>query len=326
MFMVLVGGLSSVLGWSSWLGRSLALAGVSSGVIAAFATLWLPIAVIDFRRCTRETALRAAVEADLERHTRAARARECEDAVIRTRTEAVLAAGGPRMVYHPIVDMGEGTAVGYEALSRFADGMAPDRWFEDAARVGLGVEAELAAARGALGALDALPDGCYLSVNASPDTLRDPRLAEMISRSSPPRVVVELTEHAQLDDYDRYRRLIEELREMGAQLAVDDAGAGYASFRRVVDLHPDLIKIDRSLVQGVQLEPARRSLMMAFVCFARELGASLIVEGVEDRRAEMVLRQWGMRHAQGFLYGQPCGLDDLPTTSTYPRVARRRSA
>lgn len=284
---------------------STAESSIACAVLAAFATVWAPLAIIDFRRCTRETALRAQVEQDLERHTRVARAQACETARVVGEAEAVLARGGPTIVCQPIVDMQNGRVVGFEALSRFSDGRAPDVWFADAARVGLGVDLELAAIENALRCLDVLPKTAYLSVNAGPETLLDPRLVPLIAAYQPRRTVVEVTEHLHFDDYEGLRRVIMKLRDVGARVAVDDTGSGYASFRHIVDLRPDVIKVDRSLVRGVDRDPARRSLMIALVAFAHDVNATLVAEGVECVDEASALRTWGVRFAQGWLYGKP---------------------
>ena len=305
VFMVLAVTVSDITGLAGLVARKLGSAGLASGLLAAFATVWLPIAVIDFRRCTRETALRHQVEADLEEQTTAARKLASQRRLLTAECEELLALGGPRIVYQPIVDVVTTLPVGYEALSRFDDGTAPDHWFAKAASVGLGTELELAAIRNALTALPQLPSETYLSINASPEALRDARLPHLIAAHDPRRTVVELTEHVPLGDYAELRRLVAELSEIGARLAIDDAGAGYASFRHIVDLQPHTIKIDRSLISGVHLEPGRRSLLIAFVSFAADLGASLVAEGVEDPRDEAVIRRWGLHFAQGWLYGRP---------------------
>lgn len=318
-FMVAVATACAMTGMTSMVAR-LAAAGVAGSVVAALATVWIPIAVIDFRRCTRETALRVQVEADLHRHQAEARVRAAEAARIRTRVEAVLVAGGPRIVYQPIVDMAERTVVGYEALSRFEDRTPPDRWFADAARAGLGVDLELAAVNRAVAGL-VLPDGAYVSVNAGPDTLADPRMLEMVSGMPAGRLVVELTEHLVMNDYDRYRGVIADLRAAGARLAVDDAGSGYCGLRHIVELAPDVIKIDQSLVRGVHVDRGRRSLMIALVSFARDFGSTLVAEGVEDEGEAAALQRWGIRLAQGWLYGRPGPLCP-PAPVAVRRVAR----
>lgn len=302
-FLILVATVGALTGISSRVAR-LAAAGLVGSVITALATVWIPIAVIDFRRCTRETALRVQVQGDLERHQLEVRARQEEEHQIRTRVETILATGGPRIVYQPIVDMTGRTVVGYEALSRFENGTAPDRWFAEAARIGLGVELELAAVNRALDGL-VLPDGAYVSVNAGPDVLADPRMLEMVSRVPPGCLVVELTEHLVMNEYDRYRGVFADLRAAGARLALDDVGSGYCGLRHIVELVPDVIKVDQSLVRGIHADPGRRNLMIALVSFARDFGATLVAEGVEDEQEATALQRWGVRFAQGWLYGRP---------------------
>ena len=304
-FMIVVTVIAAGSGAARWLGSVTGEGGVLTAVVLAFATLWLPIAVIDFRRCTRETALRAKVEQDLEHHTTAARAEARAHAIVSRATEEILANGGPTIVYQPIVAMASGRVVGFEALSRFGDARPPDVWFADAARVGLDRELELSAIENALRHFDLLPSTSYISVNVSPTTLVDPRLRVVIARYEPCRTVVELTEHVSCDDYETVGRVIADLRDQGVRVAVDDTGSGYASLRHIVDLRPDIIKIDRSLVRGVDLDPARRSLMVALVAFARDVDATLIAEGVECADEARVLRTWGVQFGQGWLYGKP---------------------
>jgi len=322
-FMVEVAAAGAATGASAWLGRFLGgahAAGLPADVFLAFAACWIPLCVIDYRRCNRETALRCRVEAELEREAAANRAREEEFVAVRLAVEDVLACGGPRIVYQPIVEMATGAVVGYEALSRFADGVVPSEWFARAARVGLGEELELAAVRSALVAIEALTPDVYLSINVSPQTLCSPRLLQELHASSPRRIVLELTEHSAVEDYCEYRAAIARLRREGVRLAVDDAGAGYASFRHIVDLNPDIIKIDGSLVQGAHLDPSRRSLMIAFVSFASDLGASLVAECVEVEPEAEALRGWGVGFGQGWLFGRPA---ELSAERSVPVSTRR---
>jgi EAL domain-containing protein (putative c-di-GMP-specific phosphodiesterase class I) len=301
----------------TWLG-GMPGRGVPGAVFLAMTMAWLPLMVIDMRRCTRETALRRHVEADLEARTRAERTAAEAVAAKRAKVVAVLANGGPRIVYQPIVDMGTTDVVGYEALSRFGGEGSPAEWFASAAEVGLGVDLELAAVRRALADLDRLPAATYLSVNVSPETLVDSRLATLLGAAPGDRIVLELTEHSAVTDYAPYCALMAEFRTLGVRLAVDDAGAGYSSLRHIVDLAPDVIKVDRSLVQGIDVDPARRSLFVALVTFAGDLGAVLVAEGVENADEARQLSTWGVRLAQGWHYGRPeplAGAEPLRTAS-----------
>lgn len=291
-----------------WVGPTVAahrLSGLPGATLMAMTMAWLPLMIIDMKRCTRETALRKRVQADLDERLLAERATVEADTAARAAVRSVLAGGGPRMVYQPIVDMSSGDVVGYEALSRFADGGNSEEWFARAVSVGLGVELELAAVGRAMSDLPLLDPRTYLSVNVSPAALADRRLVEHVRRVPVGRVVLELTEHSAVDDYGDARTAIAVLRGHGARLAVDDAGAGYASLRHIIDLSPDIIKVDRTLVQGIDSDPARRSLFVALVTFAADMGAQLVAEGVETAEEVERLSGWGVCLGQGWHFGRP---------------------
>jgi EAL domain-containing protein (putative c-di-GMP-specific phosphodiesterase class I) len=153
----------------------------------------------------------------------AARLLEDRQKVIRT----TLANQGFEIVFQPIVDLRTGGVAGAEALTRFE--MSPDRtpdvWFAEAREIGLGIELEMAALRLALGQLRQLPSGLYLSLNASPDTMMSPEFRTLVAEAPAERVVLELTEHERIDDYELFEKAATELRSHGVRLAVDDAGA-----------------------------------------------------------------------------------------------------
>lgn len=221
---------------------------------------------------------------------------------------ARLAAGGIEPVFQAIVSVETGRAVGAEALSRFPGSeLTPEQWFHHAAEVGLGVELELAALRGSLAAAERLPAGIYLSVNVSPQTLVSPELRETIalSRLEPRRLVLEITEHASIVDYEPVLTALAPLRAAGTRVAVDDAGAGYASFRHILKLAPEFIKLDRSLIAGMHNDAGLRALAAAVVAFGSQVGASVIAEGVETRAELRCARTLGIGAAQGYLFGRP---------------------
>jgi len=213
-------------------------------------------------------------------------------------------------VYQPIVSMASGRLVGAESLSRFPDSdRSPQDWFAGAVDVGLQVMLELAAVEQCLRGATRLPDDIYVSVNVSPDTLLDPRLLQLLSAAPLPlrRVVVEITEHAAITDYVDVIPAVEELRALGVRIAVDDAGAGYASFRHILRLKPNKIKLDRSLVAGLHEDPALVALATAVVSFGREMGAVVIAEGIESLEELRCLQEIGIDSAQGYLLGRPTG-------------------
>jgi EAL domain-containing protein (putative c-di-GMP-specific phosphodiesterase class I) len=206
----------------------------------------------------------------------------------------------------PIVSF-DGRWIAVEALARFDDGRPPDVWFAEATAVGLGVELELLAVRRALADAVQLPPEVLLSLNTSPAAILDPRLPKLLTSSALPlnRVVLELTEHSQVGCYDEVDAVLKPLRAQGLQLAVDDAGAGYASFTHVLQLRPDVIKLDRSLIAAIDTDPARRAFVTAIALLGLELGASLTAEGVETQCELTALANLGVDHAQGYLLGRP---------------------
>jgi EAL domain-containing protein (putative c-di-GMP-specific phosphodiesterase class I)/AmiR/NasT family two-component response regulator len=211
------------------------------------------------------------------------------------------------IAYQPIVDLSDDRrTIGLEALSRFPDGGGdPSCWFRDAELIGLGVELETTAIRRALEPIDRIPVGVYVAVNTSPAALMSPGFPELFADVDPRRVTVELTEHARVDDYALLRERLDELASAGVRLAVDDAGAGYASLQHILKLRPDVIKLDISITRNIDEEPLQRALAAALVTFASELGASVVAEGVERTEEVVVLTDLGVRYGQGYLFAKP---------------------
>lgn len=216
-----------------------------------------------------------------------------------------------RTVFQPIYSLHTGRLAAVEALSRFSatPTRPPDRWFDDAVRCGLGVELELATLESALEAAAGLPDGVALSVNLSPPALSDPRLRRCLEAAPTPGLIVEITEHAAVDDYHRLAEALTALRQTGVLLAIDDAGAGFASLQHIVQLAPDIIKLDMSLTRDIDRDPVRRTLALSLSGFAQEMGIELIAEGVETAHELQTLRAIGTHAAQGYLLGRPGDLD-----------------
>jgi EAL domain-containing protein (putative c-di-GMP-specific phosphodiesterase class I) len=206
-----------------------------------------------------------------------------------------------RPIFQPIVDLTTGDVIGYEALTRFADDRRPDRVFADARRVGLGVELEAATFEAAVQAARALPGNQTLHLNVSPDfVLSGPRFRALVSSAG--RVVLEITEHTEVQDYETLRAAIAELGDC-VRLAVDDAGAGYASLRHILELRPSVVKVDRGIVAGVDRDPARQAVLAGIVHFARQAKCSLVAEGVETEAERDALLGVGISRGQGWLFG-----------------------
>jgi EAL domain-containing protein (putative c-di-GMP-specific phosphodiesterase class I) len=223
---------------------------------------------------------------------------------------AALAKAQPNVVYQPIIDLRQGQICGWESLARFTEEplRSPDHWFREAAEAGLGLEMELHAVEKALLGLDQLPAHHYLSLNCSPQLLLSGRLTRALAGHAPRRLVVELTEHSIVSDYTALASAIDPLRAAGLRLAIDDAGAGYASMRHILQLRPDIIKLDMALTQGIEQDAQRRAMASALIAFARETGCSVVAEGVETLADLLTLRRLGADKVQGYLTGRPMPL------------------
>jgi EAL domain-containing protein (putative c-di-GMP-specific phosphodiesterase class I)/DNA-binding NarL/FixJ family response regulator len=210
-------------------------------------------------------------------------------------------------VFQPIVDLVDGRVCGMEALARFLTRprRSPETWFAEASTHDLLIPLELAAAGHALGQLDLVPEGVYVSVNVSPQTLCAPGLLEILRDVPARRVVLELTERSPIVNYEEAVECVSNLRVLGARLAVDDVGRGFSGLGRVVELAPDLLKIDRSLVSGVDSDAAKSALIARLTSYGDEIGMDVVAEGIETEAELETLRALGVRNGQGFLLGRP---------------------
>ena len=203
---------------------------------------------------------------------------------------------GVDVALQPIVDLASGEVVGVEALARFSDGRSPDKWFADAAAVGLGTALELAAVDAALARIGELPTTASLNVNVSAATACTDALAGMLATAPAGRVVLEITEHVPVEDYPALGAALWRLRARGVRLAIDDAGAGFASLHHVLELKPDVVKLDASLVRGMDSKAEHRALVSALVSFAKQTGCALIAEGIETAGELAAAREVGVVH------------------------------
>ena len=225
-------------------------------------------------------------------------------ALVQSRLKRTLTAREFHPVFQPIVDLGSVAIVGYEALTRFHDGTRPDLRFIEAASMGLGHAYEFATIEAALAAASELPEEAFLTLNMSPGLVIEsgPRLRKMMQTTTR-RLILELTEHAPIDDYTGLRKGIEALGHV--ELAVDDAGAGYSSLRHILELRPAFAKLDISLVRAIDVDELRQALVAGLVYFALRSRCHLIAEGVESEDEATALRRLGVEFAQGYLFGHP---------------------
>ena len=212
-------------------------------------------------------------------------------------------------VFQPIVELGRDGIVGYEALTRFTDEADPESVFARAAAVGLGAELEMATLGAALEAAEALPRSAWLNLNASPELIVAGSSLRALLAGSERRIVLEVTEHTAVADYPAFRAAIAALGP-NVEIAVDDAGAGFSSLRHIVELNPGFVKLDRSLVAGLQDDESRQAMIVGLRYFARAIGCRVIAEGIETAEELTVLRALDIGLGQGFLLGRPVPVGD----------------
>ncbi|WP_369257145.1 EAL domain-containing protein [Geodermatophilus amargosae] len=241
------------------------------------------------------------------------------------RLDPLVAAGGPSVVLQPIVDLATGARVGAEALSRFPRewGKGPDVVFEEAHSIGRGHEMELLALRGAAALLDRVSG--YVAMNVSPQTLLTPAFPALLADLPLDRVLLELSEHDPVEDYDALTTTLMPFRAAGLRLAIDDVGAGFSSLRHIVVTDPDVIKMDRSIVSGLHVDPVLSKLVEALVVFGHGCGVKVVAEGIETADEATRLRDLGVDLGQGWYFGRP-GPPEALTSVAPSRTAVRQPA
>ncbi|BBE23601.1 hypothetical protein MN0502_24840 [Arthrobacter sp. MN05-02] len=225
-------------------------------------------------------------------------------------------------MYQPIVDTSRGTVVGFEALLRFPafTEQDPEVWFGQARRMGCAPELEAAALRVALSSRSGLPRNCFLTVNVSPDLLSSPAIRSVWAEAGDlGGVVIELTEQAEIESYVELEPDLNRLKSLGALLAVDDAGSGYAGLQHLLALRPSFVKVDRDFIRNIHHDEAKRALVDMLGAFAGRLDAWIIAEGVERLEELDVLATLGVPLVQGYLLGRP----GTPWVELDPEIAHR---
>jgi EAL domain-containing protein (putative c-di-GMP-specific phosphodiesterase class I) len=219
----------------------------------------------------------------------------------------VLGSRAVRMAFQPVVRLHDGSILAYEALARFDRDHfpTPAHAFAAAIEAGIGVELELLAVEQALHSLDHIPPGAWLTMNLSVEALMHPAVRATLLAHAGRGIVVELTEHTQVLDYTALTQVTDDLRAAGILIAVDDAGAGYASLSHILQLRPDIIKLDITLTRGIDTDPVRAALARSLVSFAHDIGAMLIAEGIETPAEHEKLRELGVELGQGYYMARP---------------------
>jgi EAL domain-containing protein (putative c-di-GMP-specific phosphodiesterase class I)/DNA-binding NarL/FixJ family response regulator len=239
-----------------------------------------------------------------------------------TRLQRVMSRREFAIHLQPVVRLDTGEVVAVEALTRFDDGMRPDVQFAEAATLGLGLNLQRATLEAAIEAAATLPASVALSVNLSADVLQFeatlPRIMAAVARP----LIVEITEHERIDDYEAVRAAFDRLGP-NVKLAVDDAGSGFASLRHILALRPSYVKLDIEWVHGIDRDPVKRALVSGLTYFAQETGCELIAEGIETEEERQIIRDLGIHLGQGYLLGRPQPLPEPDPPSLRTRRAPR---
>lgn len=240
----------------------------------------------------------------------------------RRRIAQVIRSNHVHMVYQPIVELATGRIVGAEALARFdaEPARGPDKWFAEASEVGLGSELEIHALKLALQGRNNLPRGAYLSVNVSPETLQSDTFLRAASKLNLRNIVIEITEHQIVMDYEPLCFAIAQLKKTGAHIAIDDVGAGYSGLSHILKLQPDILKLDRELVSGIHDDPSKQALAAAVATFAARTSVRIVAEGIETVREMKTLRILGITYGQGYHFAKPTKLPFEEETCEQPQI------
>ena len=239
------------------------------------------------------------------------------------RIDALLSHQAFDVAYQPILNISTMQTVGFEALCRFrdAEGQSPDLVFAEAEDVGRLTELELAVIEQALQARPQLAPKQFISINASPATAQTDAFLNLMMQHTPQRTVLEITEHAQVESYPHLQARLKPLRRRGMRLAVDDAGAGYSSMRHIIQLRPDIIKLDMSITRDLDVHPGRKAFVRAMISFTQETHGHVVAEGIETEAELETLQALGVHKGQGYLLGRPSLTLPAPVSSETKRRA-----
>ena len=223
---------------------------------------------------------------------------------MRADIQGVIDAGAFHPVFQPIVDLATLEPVGYEALTRFDGGTRPDLRFLEADKVGMMVQLEMACLHAQVEQARRLPRGTFLSLNVSPALAT--RLTPLLDvlGAADRSIVLEVTEHVEIDDYPRLMAALNQVRPH-AMLAVDDAGAGYAGLRHILELRPEFVKLDICLVRNIDSDPARQAMVAGMARFAENVGCALIAEGIETENELTAVKLLQVGYGQGYYLARP---------------------
>jgi EAL domain-containing protein (putative c-di-GMP-specific phosphodiesterase class I) len=259
-----------------------------------------------------ERILRRALQDALEH---AAHERQAERLLVRERLQDLIVRARVLTAYQPILLIKDRTVLGFEALSRGARGTGlenADDLFAAATQHGLMVELDRLCRQRALLSSGRIPSNARIFVNTLPTTIRDPQfrgkpLIDFLDKAqvSPERLVIEITEHLVIENYNLFREVMAYFTDLGMSFAVDDVGAGYSGLESIARLKPDFLKIDTALVRDVHESRVNREMVKAIIAMGRGIGATVIAEGIQTEDESRALLAMGIDYGQGFYLARP---------------------
>ena len=243
------------------------------------------------------------------------------------RVSEAIASGSVSFLYQPVYDIKRASVVGFEALARITSTpmRGPNEWFADAASVGLDVALETALIAKAMESFERLPASVYIGFNVSPNIIVNGNLEAAFAAAPLERIVLEINEHPSIRQYDEMAKVLRPMRDKGLRISVDEAGGGIESFRHILQLEPEIIKLHMSLVRGINADAARATLASALIQFGREHRCDIVAEGIETAAELSLLKAKGVVKMQGYLLGRPATLD-AACTLCERNLARRAAS
>jgi len=247
---------------------------------------------------------------------------------LRPEIEAVIAGGGPSIVYQSIVHLETSTVIGAEALSRFPGPLGPGRWFQRADEVGLGIELELSAAAAVFQGLESVEwqdlGWDFVGLNVSPSVVVDDRFRDLVMASVPDRVVIELIEENGIVGPFAVRSRLDALRELGVRIAVNSVECTWTAVRRSLESEPEIVKLGTDFTAALVRELAGRDEACAILDECRRHGVFVVAVGVEHADELTTLRRLGVDAAQGYVFGWPAPDHQAPTPTVTIGVRPQR--
>ena len=220
------------------------------------------------------------------------------------------------VVFQPIYGKQSKSYEYYEVLARFNTQpyRPPNEWLDDADFVGLGLEVESAIIKQVVSRLHVAATQkleLKASINVSPRMVESGLLPGLLAEVSSEQVRIELTEHVGVTNYETFRSYLKPLVQRGFKICIDDVGAGFASLKHILEIEPDVIKLDLSLASNIHLDPKRQALVTGLLAFARSFNCEVVAEGVETAQEFQALKTLGVTFFQGWFFSRPVRFEQL---------------